>query len=281
MFVALLHKKNCSHNTVNVYLAGVRALHISEGFSDPLSQCLRLKLAVRAVGMNSAPPKQKLPITLEILEKMFKVVGHHNSFDYIMFWSALTLGYFGLLRAAEFTVTSTKFNPYIHLTVSDIHLHNEASLPYFLLNIKNSKTDKLNKGVQICIGCSGHEVCALCAAQRYLQLRLKKFAAKPLDPFFIFENGQYLTKSAFVNQIKLFLSLTGIDPSKYSAHSLRAGGATDAALSGLQDWEIKQLGRWSSSTYQRYIRIPLHSRASMSKGMISGAKCLISHCITK
>ena len=72
----------------------------------------------------------------------------------------------------------------------------------------------------------------------------------------MFNNGVCLSRSLFVNNVKMFLALAGIDPKGYSGHSFRIGGATTAASAGLMDWEIKVLGRWSSDTYQNYIRTP-------------------------
>ena len=49
----------------------------------------------------------------------------------------------------------------------------------------------------------------------------------------------------------------GLDPQFYSGHSFRIGSATSATIAGLNDYEIKLLGRWSSDCYKRYIRSPL------------------------
>jgi hypothetical protein len=81
MFVAQLYRKNCSYSTVNVYLAAVRALHVLEGLPDPLPQCLRLKLAIRAIGTSSGPPRQKLPLTMNILEKILSFLDAEASFN--------------------------------------------------------------------------------------------------------------------------------------------------------------------------------------------------------
>ena len=43
---------------------------------------------------------------------------------------------------------------------------------------------------------------------------------------------------------------------RYADHSFRAGAATTAAASGTEDPLIKTMGRWESSTYLLYIRIP-------------------------
>ncbi|EJD42256.1 hypothetical protein AURDEDRAFT_168564, partial [Auricularia subglabra TFB-10046 SS5] len=37
-------------------------------------------------------------------------------------------------------------------------------------------------------------------------------------------------------------------------HSIRSGGATDLAIRGVPDNVIQRIGRWSSDTFQIYIR---------------------------
>ncbi|EFC49331.1 predicted protein [Naegleria gruberi] len=44
------------------------------------------------------------------------------------------------------------------------------------------------------------------------------------------------------------------DPGKYSSHSLRIGGATEAAIMGIPDATIKAMGGWNSDAIDRYFR---------------------------
>ena len=50
----------------------------------------------------------------------------------------------------------------------------------------------------------------------------------------------------------LKLGLTG----NFNSHSLRIGAAKDAAKKGVPAYIIKSLGRWRSTAFERYIRIP-------------------------
>ena len=68
-------------------------------------------------------------------------------------WSAMTLAYFGRLRASEFTIQG-KFNTSIHLSVSDVTVFQNQALPYVSVIINRSKTHKFNKDVTIYIGCT-------------------------------------------------------------------------------------------------------------------------------
>ena len=47
--------------------------------------------------------------------------------------------------------------------------------------------------------------------------------------------------------------LSGKDPARFGCHSLRRGGATFAADSGVPPYFIKLQGDWASDCYTRYI----------------------------
>ena len=89
------------------------------------------------------------------------------------------------------------------------------------------------------------------------------------EPLFKLPGNHFLTKALFVRQTRLLLSAIGIPPGKYSGHSYRAGGATDAARVGFLDWEVKMLGRWASDAYQRYIRTPEQFLIGFSKRLLA------------
>ena len=68
-----------------------------------------------------------------------------------------------------------------------------------------------------------------------------------------------------VNLTKLYIATLGLQTDQYSGHSYRIGGATDAANSGLSDWEIKLLGRWSSDAYLTFAPPPLCLQISLEE----------------
>ena len=83
-------------------------------------------------------------------------------------------------------------------------------------------------------------------------------------PLFRCQNGHPLTRDAFVRGIRAALQEAGFDPAKYAGHSFRIGAATTAAARGVEDSLIKTLGRWESSAYLLYVRIPRERLASIS-----------------
>ena len=75
----------------------------------------------------------------------------------------------------------------------------------------------------------------------------------PLDAPFLQVDGRALDRLTLVDHIKATAAKLGLDPSRYSGHSLHIGGATSAAQAGLSQWQIKLLGQWNSQAYQLYI----------------------------
>ena len=75
-------------------------------------------------------------------------------------------------------------------------------------------------------------------------------------------------RHGLVNELHAALRLRGIPPSQYKGHSFRIGAATTAARCGLEDSLIQMLGRWKSSAYRTYIRIPQQELAATSAALL-------------
>ena len=262
LYVSYLHSKRLKGETIKVYIAAVRALHIMDGYPNPLEEFTRLKLTIRGI-CREGSVNQKLPITFDILKRMGQKLSYNQ--DDIMIWSAMTLAYFGCLRTAEFTVIDAlHFDIKQHLCNRDVTF---SSLPdgraFVQVFLKQTKTDKEGKGVQVYIGCTGTEVCAVCALQKYCNARDMSL----LSPLFQFQDGTPLSRPKLVGITKQLIKELGLNPDAYSGHSYRSGSATTAAAAGFTPWEIKILGRWNSEAYHRYIRTPVAIIADFARRM--------------
>ena len=74
------------------------------------------------------------------------------------------------------------------------------------------------------------------------------------DPFLSYRKQWSLSYSTFQKAIKVVALSLGLDPNRYSTHSLRIGGATVMAAAGLPDYVIQLIGRWKSLAFLTYIR---------------------------
>ena len=263
LFISYLDQRKLSGRSTRVYLSALRSLHLDEGFAPPCIATPRIKRMLRAMDISGVPPRQKLPITLDILSLMLSVMP--PGYDGYVFKSAMSLAFFGCLRAAELCVTGHAFDPLRHLTLMDVQVVALEAATAVKVCIKRSKTDHVNQGFSVTLKCISTSVCAHCALlNMHFARHQSGLSVLPTSPLFLFGDASYLTKFTFVKQTRYLLQLAGFDPDGYSGHSFRAGCATSAAQAGFSDWEIQLLGRWSSSAYHRYIRASPSLLASLA-----------------
>ena len=124
-----------------------------------------------------------------------------------------------------------------------------------------SMTDPGGKGTHIFLGHTGAAICPVVAVLSYCAVR----PSSPITaPLFIQQDGSFLSRSSFVQEVRSALRSAGIDHSLYAGHSFRIGAATTAALAGVPDHLIKALGRWHSDAFQLYTRTPQATLASVA-----------------
>ena len=265
-FVSYLALANLSHNTMKCYLSAIRHLHIAEGAGDPqISKMPRLEQVLRGIKLTHARGEKegnvRLPVSIDVLEKMRVVWQTSASRDSEMLWAAASLCFFGFLRSGELTVPSEEgFDEGAHLSFRDITVDSLENPQVLQVRLKASKTDPFRAGVEVFVGRTG---CKLCPVEAVLSYMTKRGQAS--GPLFIFQDGKPLTRSRFVTEVKKALTSAGVDSTGYSGHSFRSGAATTAAKRGLGEAAIKMLGRWRSNAYQLYIKTPREQLAQVSR----------------
>jgi hypothetical protein len=214
LYVAFLFEQGLSGSTIRVYLSAIRSLHILSGNHYP-TDLSRVKLALKGAVRESPQPVRKLPITITILKNMLNHVS--TRFDHTLLQAVMTLAFFGCFRLGEICIPdNVKFDCASHLCLGDVTINNEQkSLEVFL---KKSKTDSLNTGVTVHVGCSRDDkCCAFCSMVVYMKSRLSLNVSHDEDtPLFLVPGGRQLTKSYMVKATRLLLGLTGHNPALWS-----------------------------------------------------------------
>ena len=264
-YVAYLANEGVAHSSIKCYLAALRHLHIEQDLGDPhISSMPKLELVTRGVKRAQSQTgklRARQPITPELLTKMkIAWLGAGASWDGCMLWAAATLCFFGFLRSGEITVPDdSSLDDSAHLTFKDVAVDRLESPSMVRVHLKQSKTDPFRLGVDIVVGEAEGPLCPVEAMVRYLAAR-----GGGSGPLFMFRDNKPLTRSRFVIRVREALRIMGIDESPYSGHSFRSGAATTAAREGIEDSTIKMLGRWRSSAYHRYIKMPREQLAQVS-----------------
>jgi hypothetical protein len=114
------------------------------------------------------------------------------------------------------------------------------------LHIRKTKTDQLREGDKVLIAQSTSAACAVSLLKKYLVL----YCSEADSDFFVFRalcnNNSLRPKNVPMSYTSvrdlvksIFLSL-GLDATKFGVHSLRAGGATEAANRDVPDRLFKR-----------------------------------------
>ena len=249
-------------------------MQISAALPDPaIASFPRLAYVLKGFRRSTRPKnRSRLPITHNVLSMLHQVWSKPPiSYDNQLLWAACLVGFFGFLRAGEFTSSSPNSPDEDIVAVTDI-TRDPAYPPTFIrVHLRWSKTDPFSAGIDIYLGRTGGTICPVAAVLAFLAVRP---AFK--GPLFRFCDGSTLSRDRLVREVRSALHGCGIDPSCYSGHSFRIGAATSAAAAGVPDHIIKMLGRWESSAYQLYIRTPPSQLAGYSASLLTSPLTRIS-----
>ena len=256
-FISYLSGLNLAPTTVRVYLSGIRAWLINQGLQPPSFYSQRIIWAIRAMERNAPCQTRVKPFSQAMFWLILPVL--YPSYNNIAYFCAMLVGYFGCLRAAEYTVAPGSTQP---LLPSHLRIVN-SNPPHAVLRILSSKTS--HHGFDVVFGCTNTPVCAVC----WLRVMLSTRPLPPLAPLFALRDGTLISRSLLAQFMQGALRAAGVDPSGFSPHSLRAGAATDAAGLGYSESQIQALGRWRSNAYRVYIRPSQTQQASLASGLAS------------
>ena len=185
-----------------------------------------------------------LPITLDILVRLFHVwKALLDRYKASMLWAAATLGFFGFLRAGEFTVVPD--SDQIPLTPGDVQVDSCANPTLLAVTLLTSKTGPFGAGHTLYVGGTHSRLCPVRAVVAHMAI-----CRQIPGPLFIHRDGSPLTRAKLVTEVRVALTRDGMDLSRYKGHSFRIGAASSAAQAGIPDSLIQTLGRWRSSAFQ-------------------------------
>jgi hypothetical protein len=251
------------------YMNVIRLLHLESGYKNPLIDNFELSLIRRGINrQKGVPPKQKQPMSIEIMFKMFRFLDLSKSAD-LAFWAACCIGFFGFLRKSTLLPVNAQTEGERFLAQEDVL---ELEIDSFVLRVRQSKVIQFGERVHNIpfASCTLCEVCPVRAV-------LSHFGASVLGPkrplFNYMHVGREvaLTQLGFVVRLRSLLSKLGVRSSDYSAHSFRRGGASFAFSLGVSPLQIKLRGDWASDAYERYVFIQAGASMKVAESLSRGA----------
>jgi hypothetical protein len=123
----------------------------------------------------------------------------------------------------------------------------DINIPYFKHSKTNVTTLRLHQNFK------NPSICPCTTLIQYLKFRKHTSKSQPL---FSFMDGSPVSKTFFTQHLRSALSFCNLDLHRYQSHSFRIGAATTAASAGFSELQIQTMGRWNSTAFRKYIRIP-------------------------
>lgn len=212
-----------------------------EGGVDPCNSFVIKKIVA---GLTKSKPSSdvRVPITPAMLIYLIDAARlvALSPYQQALFPAVFSLMFHGFLRIGE--VTDSSHNIQFHnVTVQ------KSSLSITFISFKHSH----GHPITISVSATGSPSCPVLLTTRYLLLR----GSKP-GPFFSTYSGSPLAQPFLRSFLRSSLARAGLSPLHITPHSFRIGAATYAAGAGASSEQLRSMGRWSSSAFQKYIRIP-------------------------
>src|SRR5262249_31285077 len=133
----------------------------------------------------------------------------------------------------------------------------ERTDPGIVITVRRSKTDQEGQTRQVAIPRGRNGICPVKALDQWLERSgiTQGLVFRPVT-----RRGDVLPSQlsgdSIASIVKQRVRAIGLDPARYSGHSLRAGFVTSAASAGTPTWRIKaQTGHVSDALVGRYIRL--------------------------
>ena len=234
--------------TIARRLSSISKAHRLKGFLSPIDPAVKEQLAAIRRERGTAQRKAR-PLLAQDIKRMIQaskpdVIGKRNR-------ALLLVGFGAALRRSEIAA----------LDVGDIEINDEGAI----VTIRRSKTDQTGQGERIAIPRLPDQAAQFCPVRTVAHwIQISKIDSGPLfrpigragrNVFFSAIGNGRLNNKTISDIIKGMIQAAGMTPAHYSAHSLRAGWATEAARTGLDFAYLKQHTRHRSSTIAAgYIR---------------------------
>ena len=253
MFLELL-SLTCGYSHCKTVLSTVKYLHAALGYSfqhtfslDCTLQGLKRKLA--------RTPFQVLPIDPDILRKIYKGIDITKKAD-LALWCSYLVAFYCLFRKANTVPKDEKFDPNCILTRENIGIDRISGFVYIYVGF--SKTNQYRKNDR-CIPIPKNEDPSL-DLYRHIDHLFSSVEADNNSPAFTYGKNKFITYREFTTKLKKLLLQVGLEPSLYSGHSFRRGGASFLFSIGGSQLMVQVLGDWSSMVYTRYLYMSADDR---------------------
>ena len=263
LIAARAAKIGCSYGSTKLLISNYRTLMSLEGRivevdSAKLDRFMTGLQNLQRDPFREVQKRRRLPVSLSLLICIKEVLDGlpWSSFAKKSFWSALTMMFWGTLRANEVLCQEPyAYNESQSFFESDIKMDDRGVVQLWL---RDTKAGPAAGSVVELHACSSLEMLDPVEALRdYWEERNSRPQVRHL-PFFLKDKGGCMTRRAFTVSLReAVASIPGFTKKMalaYSGHSPRSGLPSLVQGKNLDESVMKAFGRWSSSSYLLYMK---------------------------
>lgn len=252
MYIAHCYQQGLAASTTRTHISALSFTFQLGGYQD-LTQNFLIKKQLQGFSKVRPTIDNRLPITPDILARIVSALPSTTTSAFIstLLHAMYVLAFCAFIRVGEITKTSVAKQHY--LLAKHVTLKNDPLDKSIELKIPHFKHSSQSTTLHIQQNTTNPQLCPFAALHNFSKVRNHE---SPLEPLFSFMDGSPVSRQFFTEQLRLALAFCGLDTIQYQSHSFRIGAATFAAASGSSDIQIQNMGRWKSSAFKKYIRIP-------------------------
>ena len=239
-YIAHLFQKGLVSSTIVTKLSPISYYHKLKSFPDPTTSFLVQKALTGAKKL--APSgDSRIPVSIPMLEQLMTQIHKTSMSPYAitMMKSMMSLSFYGFLRPGE--ITDSPNNLLLHQV--------QLNLDNIIITFNRFK-HHVGPPVQIQISSHPGATCPVAALRQFLSMR-----GSGSGPLYSTFTGRPITYHTLSTWFKSLVLRCGFS-SHTNLHSFRIGAATQAYINQVPSSQIQLMGRWNSTAYQKYIRIP-------------------------
>jgi hypothetical protein len=246
-YVAHLYQLGYASSSIHSNISIISYYHKLYQLDDPTASFLVKKVLA---GVSKSIPSRDLraPITPSLLLSLVNSCPFISKSQYNsdLMSAMYLLAFHAFLRIGEITVNQSKSSNPNLIQLHQISLSNDQAVLTF-------SAFKHHHGPPVTLVIQSHHssACPVSHLCRYITVR-----GPSAGPLFQFPNGTPVSRNFFLKQLSASLAWSNCSSQFIKSHSFRIGAATAAAASGHSEESIQRMGRWKSTAFKKYIRIP-------------------------
>ena len=250
-FIVFLMNKGYKPTSIQTKVAALGYCHNILGLPSP-NQAFTIKKMILGAKRIHPSQDQRLPVTVHMLHKFVCVIDKlfPEAFEKLMFSAMILLAFHAFLRVGEYTTRGGKESHVIQRENIKFYVQGRKlrGMTITLLHYKHSKQQ-----VTLELKVSARtKFCPVHALAQHLGSKGPR-----TGPIFVNQDGLPVSSTQFSSVFKRIVLEAKLDPNRYKPHGLRIGAASWAHRLNLSDSQIREMGRWKSESFKRYIRIPM------------------------